>query len=475
MKSLLVESSNDANDNENNEKSKKEMSMDPWKSARGGMAIVKMATFVGAKNLCGGLQVLKECITEDGIVMPPGNEKESNPTTTTEDDDKEKEDGDGEEKTNTEAKKEEEVSEVPPVQIPTYTPEQIAQHQATIRLLSNISTHHYYNYNIPDPIPPDMTIPVPPPQCSDASIPHHLLEVLTMLRLRYEESGGFTEHPTNDGNNVTSSLQLDANKLAAAAGGTYDEDADPLNAAEVVNAVLEFKRNLEERDGKSRVRRVEVITGRLGSRVAELVEKMRVERKRLSVLSGEEAGVAPEVGGDAKMEDTGKRGVSNLPAWMTKGTETTSESAPTDTTVVEEEDGNKRKFVPSEANRDDINVRKRRIDTGGATVAEIRAANQAADNAANATFFTEKQDILASSTMFPPLSITPSTSPEQIKTYVTDKIVEYLGEEETTMIEFIMKELGKGCKTVGLLEEMKMVLDEDAEEFVLGLYKRMTE
>jgi hypothetical protein len=38
-----------------------------------------------------------------------------------------------------------------------------------------------------------------------------------------------------------------------------------------------------------------------------------------------------------------------------------------------------------------------------------------------------------------------------------------------------MKELGKGVKTTALLEEMKMVLDEDAEEFVLSLYKRLTE
>jgi hypothetical protein len=38
-----------------------------------------------------------------------------------------------------------------------------------------------------------------------------------------------------------------------------------------------------------------------------------------------------------------------------------------------------------------------------------------------------------------------------------------------------MKELGKGVKTVALLEEMKEVLEEDAEEFVLGLYRRMTE
>jgi RNA-binding protein 25 len=105
---------------------------------------------------------------------------------------------------------------------------------------------------------------------------------------------------------------------------------------------------------------------------------------------------------------------------------------------------------------------------GGATLSEIRAANEAADK----NIYTQKHDILSPTTMFPPL---PSASSDEIKSYVTTKIVEYLDEEETTLIEFIMKELGKGVKTVALLEEMKEVLEEDAEEFVLGLYRRMTE
>jgi hypothetical protein len=62
-----------------------------------------------------------------------------------------------------------------------------------------------------------------------------------------------------------------------------------------------------------------------------------------------------------------------------------------------------------------------------------------------------------------------------LKAYITAQIVDYLGEEENTLIEFIMKELAKegGCNTSSMLDEMKMVLDEDAEDFVVKLYHKM--
>ncbi|KAL7510425.1 hypothetical protein ACHAXN_010619 [Cyclotella atomus] len=441
--------------------------LDTWKPANGGMAVVKMATFVGAKNLVGGLHVLTKCITKEGIAMPPGEEEKEKNT-----------DPDGE-ATTAEGENPMELN------IPTYTPEQIKQHEETIASLSHTKAYHLYNYNVPDPIPPDMKIPMPPPECSDASIPHRLLEVLTALRIKYEEGnfadsyGGHTSASTGETENTATSLNLDAGKLAAAAGGTYDEDADPMNAPEVVNAVLEFKRGLEERDVKSRKRRVDIITEAMEKKVKELVEKGRMEREMKRKMNNGEAGDnaanGVSVKADANVEDTGKRGVSNLPAWMTKGdgaaastTATTTDAQP----PTEEDESKKRKFVPSEANRDDINVRKQRIDMAGASISEIRAANQAADQS---SFFTTKEDILAPNTMFPPLSLSATTSPEQIQPFVTSKIVDYLGEEESTLIGFIMKELGKGVKTTALLEEMKMVLDEDAEEFVLSLYKRLTE
>ena len=486
-----------------------EITLDEWKSARGGMAVVKMGHFVGAKNLCGGLMVLKDCVKEDGsVVMPPGNEEKDNATIAADASLNNEQETSATTEPNSEGGGGEQQQTAtndptnPQVEIPTYTPEQIEQHKTTIAQLSNTTCYHLYNYNIPDPIPPDLKIPIPPPQPSDASIPHRLLEVLTTLRIRYDEGKMITtdNNQTNasshsaasTGDDTTKILQLDATKLAAAAGGNYDEDADPMNAPEVLNALSEFKRSLEVLDVKSRKRRVDIITKAMEGKVKELVERGRKEReiakKRIMNQGGDNGNgnstASAAVVVDPNLEDTGKRGVSNLPAWMT-AQDGSGAAPPLDAaqsgqdTTSTEDDTKKRKFVPSEANRDDFNVRKQRIDMqqGGGSLAEIRAANEAADKEKNqpssSTLYTTKEDILAADTMFPPLSSHPSTSPEQIESYVKSKIVDYLGEEESTLISFIMKELSKGVKTTALLEEMKMVLDEDAEEFVLGLYKRM--
>ena len=187
------------------------------------------------------------------------------------------------------------------------------------------------------------------------------------------------------------------------------------------------------------------------------------------------------------IEDTGRRGVSNLPAWMTRGADSsadkgnkgTANEPASDETTANGEDTKKRKFVPSEANRD-INVRKPRLDVeGGKSLSEIRVANEASDKAAATSFVvhTTKEGILSNDAKFPILSSSPATTSDLLRSYVTAQIVDYLGEEESTLIDFIMKELAKegGCNTVSLLEEMKMVLDEDAEEFILGLYRKMVQ
>lgn len=473
-----------------------ELTLEEWKAAKGGLAVVKMGHFVGAKNLCGGLTVLKDCRKEDGsIVMPPGNEDKDNSAAAAVAASNDQEittaeaNSEGGEQQTANSNNPDPTN--PQVEIPTYTPDQIEQHKATIAQLSDVACYHLYNYNIPDPIPPDLKIPIPPPRPSDASIPHRLLEILTTLRIRYDE-GKMIADNQNVNHSAASSgddgklFQLDATKLAAAAGGNYDEDADPMNAPEVLNALSEFKRNLEERDVKSRKRRVDIITQAMEGKVKELVERGRREReiarKRTNQGGGEGNAASAAVVVDPDLGDTGKRGVSNLPAWMTAqdGSSGGGAAPIPDATLADqdttsaEDDTKKRKFVPSEANRDDINVRKQRIDMQGGSLAEIRAANEAADKEqSSSALYTAKEDILAAYTMFPPLSTHPSTSPKEIESYVTSKIVEYLGEEESTLISFIMKELKKGVKTTALLEEMKMVLDEDAEEFVLGLYKRM--
>ncbi|KAL3766206.1 hypothetical protein ACHAW5_002552 [Stephanodiscus triporus] len=446
-----------------------------------------------------------------------------------------------------------------------YDSKEEAMHLETLRQMRGMRAHHLFSHHVPDPVPPDMDVPQPPPVPADPSVPLRLLEALTTLRLRHEASvkeasdlvgggsgvpsassyasyanddqwGGHAEAAgTDDGGGIVvvggggaggggdhgvdvGMMKMDTAKLAAAAGGVsgYDEEADPLNAPDVIKAVLAFKRRLEDQNAKGKRRRVEIINDRMARKVAELLERGRREReeRRSRQLRQQQQqqqqqqqleGQAREhhrAVEDEETKDTGRRGVSNLPAWMTKGQAGGGADAGNGAAVprAEEEEekeeeeaggdddhdgGRKRKFVPSEANRD-INARRQKLDVsgGGTSLSEIRAANEAADElrraemaAAEATPFaveTTKEGILSAGCRFPPLS--PSAA-DPLKRYVTSQIVDYLGEEESTLIEFIMKELSKegGCTTLSLLEEMKMVLDEESEDFVLGLYRKMLE
>ncbi len=555
-----------------------------WTGAKGGVAVIKMNHYIGAKNFAGALLALRKCSLENEgkgsmpsmqIIEPPspsslavanvaaaaadnGDEeggggadvnKNNDEVTTTEltpqetaikeessNEDKQEEnvavDNEQTTTTTTIVTKEEEKK-------PECSKEEEAQHLATLQQLQQMRIYHLANYHIPDPpnIPPDMTIPQPDPIPQDPSIIFRLLESLTTLRLRYEEGrrtnntspngGGMEEqHKTNNNNddqwgghaaaatgdnpddtsNNHHGLKLDKDKIAAAAGGgAYDEDADPLNAPDVVNAVLEFKRKLETRDVTSRRRRVDIITDRMAKKVREFVEQGRNERRKREEMQRQlqqqqqqqqhqqQLAESSTIATTANVADSGQRGVSNLPAWMTnnangngaEASATTTTTTPSTTQTKpqddEEEGIRKRKFVPSEANRD-INVRKQRLDVeGGQSLSEIRAANEAADKqaaaaataAAAASFVaqTTKEGILSADSKFPPLS----TAVDSLKTYVTAQIVDYLGEEEKTLIDFIMKELAKegGCNTSSMLDEMKMVLDEDAEDFVVNLYHKM--
>jgi hypothetical protein len=187
--------------------------------------------------------------------------------------------------------------------------------------------------------------------------------------------------------------------------------------------------------------------------------------------------------------------VSNLPAWMSAqgGANAAASASAADTSSnanananasVQEQaesdpnnaNSRKRKFVPSEANRD-LNARKQRIDAGdgdgGPSMAEIRAANEAADRRKEALLRSTKEDILKPAVTFPPV---PAGAVARMRQYVTDQIVELLGEAEDSMIGFVLGALTAptspgGCLVSSLLEEMQPVLDEDAEDFVVDLYR----
>jgi RNA-binding protein 25 len=60
-----------------------------------------------------------------------------------------------------------------------------------------------------------------------------------------------------------------------------------------------------------------------------------------------------------------------------------------------------------------------------------------------------------------------------LRPWIVRKIVEYLGEEETTLIEFIVAKVRNRCEPSVLLGELEAVLEEDAEQFVVKLWRML--
>lgn len=68
-------------------------------------------------------------------------------------------------------------------------------------------------------------------------------------------------------------------------------------------------------------------------------------------------------------------------------------------------------------------------------------------------------------------SFTNSACASRIQKYISTKVAELLGEEEQTLVAFIMQKLQEHAQASQMLQELVEVLDEDAQEFVLKLYR----
>lgn len=61
----------------------------------------------------------------------------------------------------------------------------------------------------------------------------------------------------------------------------------------------------------------------------------------------------------------------------------------------------------------------------------------------------------------------------KMRPWIAKKIVEYLGEEEKTLIEFILSKVVAHTPPYELLEQLSVVLDEEAETFVLKMWRML--
>ncbi|EDO32076.1 predicted protein, partial [Nematostella vectensis] len=59
----------------------------------------------------------------------------------------------------------------------------------------------------------------------------------------------------------------------------------------------------------------------------------------------------------------------------------------------------------------------------------------------------------------------------RIRPWINKKIVEYIGEEEPTLTEFICSKVLSGSPPKSILDDVSMVLDEEAEVFVVKMWR----
>jgi hypothetical protein len=319
-------------------------------------------------------------------------------------------------------------------------------------------------------VPASPDLPLPPPFL-DEETQQHLAEKLwqNLVSLESPEmnsnsnaaaaananAGGADKDAVMEDTMTTTTTHalLDVGKVAAAAGGgNYDADEDPLNAPQVLEAVKEFRRKLEKTQGFQKKKRMELVMKKVAERMPRVKVLMEEERIRGPVVAqmapppplpgmpvpGLPPGMATTMGeappplpmgvpppppgaaaaSGAAQVDSGKRGRSNLPAWMT------NQPAAAASTTSEEEPSAKRS----------------------------KSSNHPLT--------------------FPPL---PPSTHAILRDFLTQQIIQYLGEEEKTLIDFLHTHILNGKDTAGLVKELQMVLEEEAPAFVETLWTKIYE
>uniref|UniRef100_A0A7S4EGQ6 PWI domain-containing protein n=1 Tax=Pseudo-nitzschia australis TaxID=44445 RepID=A0A7S4EGQ6_9STRA len=297
-----------------------------------------------------------------------------------------------------------------------------------------------------------------------------------------DETNSNTNTNTNDNDNVTTDKEedqnkpklLDADKVAAAAGGAgaYDAEEDPLNAPQVLEAVKEFRRKLDQTHGSQKTQRMEMVAKKLGElrpKIRAQVDaetKNRRERSQLQrpgavgaahaaaappppvgvalpapptqaslslpqpPLPGGLAAPPPSLGlplpprSRGAVADSGKRGRSNLPAWMTQQQQQQGNNAST----------------------------------------EQDPASKKAKTSGSASDYPSH---------FP--SSLPPSSHAMLRQFLANQVKESMGEEEATLIDFLYNHILRGKATSELLQELQDLVEEEADGFLKAVWTKVQE
>mmetsp|Transcript_58621 Transcript_58621/g.164459 ORF Transcript_58621/g.164459 Transcript_58621/m.164459 type:complete len:453 (-) Transcript_58621:81-1439(-) len=311
-------------------------------------------------------------------------------------------------------------------------------------------------------VPANKDVPLPPPLLDEESqqvLGEKLWQnFLSAEAPEHHRTGGATSGSSNTSEAKEKQQPLDADKVAAAAGGNnYDADEDPLNAPAVLDAVKEFRRKLTKTQSYQKRKRMELVAQKLAQmrpRVEAMVEEEKKRPPPAPVVppppppgglslppppimapggGGAAAAAAgaplppPPPGGlpvppTAASADSGKRGRSNLPAWMTN--------------------------QPPPSGGDD--------EDGEAPPSKRAKPSSEDDHPTN----------------FPPL---PPSTHAPLKEFLAQKVQEALGEEEAELIQFLYGHILGGKSTAEMLQELQMVLEEEAGVFLQAVWVKIGE
>lgn len=62
---------------------------------------------------------------------------------------------------------------------------------------------------------------------------------------------------------------------------------------------------------------------------------------------------------------------------------------------------------------------------------------------------------------------------ERMRPWISKKITEFLGEEETTLVDYIVSSTQDHVKASQMLEMLQVILDDEAEMFVLKMWRML--
>lgn len=293
-------------------------------------------------------------------------------------------------------------------------------------------------------VPANKDVPLPPP-IVDEETQQHLGEKLWQNFVAAEAPELHEQQGISPAVEPKDEPQqpLDADKVAAAAGGNnYDAEEDPLNAPAVLEAVKEFRRKLTKTQSFQKRKRMELVAQKLAQMMPRIQTIVEEEKKRAPPLVPPAPpaslslnlpppmpmgmGMAPIGGGvppplppgDIPLPstgDSGKRGRSNLPAWMTSQ---------------EQAQDQEQNEPPSKRPKEDHPLN------------------------------------------FPPL---PPTTHAPLREFLAAQVQEALGEQEAELIHFLHSHIIGGKATAEMLQELQMVLEEEATAFLQAVWDKVRE